>query len=133
MEVNKISQWTTPLKNSVTNVVDATKYNDYHSNYLAETNLIYFFDSGQKNPSVAKIIANDVVQKNGLATRMRFYNKYNSKQISGLRKEFENAFETLYPKTSDLRNKLIKAGRFVLDEVKPKASKLEKFLLGFKL
>lgn len=133
MKINKLTPWAKSLQNSVRGIIDASKCKSQQAKYLANSNMVFFFDNGMRNPSVAKIIANDEIQKQGFGARFHFFNKYNSKNIADQKTEFEDTFTKLYPQTGKLRTRLINAGRFSLDEIRPKASKLEKFFLGFKL
>lgn len=133
MKINKLTPWENNIKASINGIIDASRQGGPNAKYYEETSMIYFLDSGKQNPSVAKIIAKDEIKKQGFKAKLQFLNQFNSNNVSLQRQEFEDSFTKLYPETGKIRTKLIDAGRFSLDEVKQKASKLEKFFLGFKL
>lgn len=131
MKINKLSEWGNLIQTKVQSISNNCRgsFDRYHS----ESSMICFFDRGQENPSVAKIIAYNEISKRGPLARMRFFNKYYSNKFSWQRQEFEDSFNKLYPKTGSIRTQLINNGKIALDRVKPKASKLEKFLIFSKL
>ena len=131
MRINKLSDWRKYIKCNVQDISNGG--HGAYAKYYSENSMIYFFDSGKRNPSVAKIIAHDEISKKGPFARMRFFNKYYSNKFALQRQDFEDSFSKLYPKTGHLRTQLINAGRIALDKVKPKASKLEKLLIFSKL
>lgn len=131
MRINKLSDWRKYIKCNVQDISNGG--HGAYAKYYSENSMIYFFDSGKRNPSVAKIIAHDEISKRGPFARIKFFNQYYSSNIAWERREFEDTFAKLYPKTGDLRTQLINAGRIALDRVKPKASKLKKFLIFTKL
>lgn len=132
MKINNVSVWNESLKDHVHVIATNAGWSGAAAKYYTDASTIYFFRNGQQNPSVAKIIAHDELQKHGVAAKFRFFSKYNSNAFKADKREFEDTFANLYPKTGDLRQKLINKGRISLDKVKSKASKFEKFLIGGK-
>lgn len=133
MKITTLSDWSRNIQSNVHNIVSHSGSKNSYARYYTDSSMLYFFDNGEENPSVAKIIAHDGISKKGPFAKMRFFNKYYSRQFGWERQKFEAAFSKLYPKTGDLRTKLINEGRIALDRIKPKASKLEKFLMFTKL
>lgn len=131
--MDKLTPWAKTIKYSVRNIAENAGGSGYQAKYYTDSSMSYFFDNGRKNPSVAKIITQDELKNKSIFAKFRFFSKYNSKNFAGERQTFEDTFTKLYPNTGDMRTALIDNNRFSLDKVKPKASKLEKFLLGFKL
>lgn len=130
MSINKITPWCENLQTNVKNIATNAGTRGSAAKYYTDTSMYYIFDSGKTNPSVAKIVIQDTLQKGGILAKLRFFNKFNSRKFNMERKEFDDTFQTLYPKTGDLRNKLINSGRFTLDKITKKASKFTKLTLG---
>lgn len=132
MKVDNVSKWNRSLQNNVRTIAYNAGGRGDIAQYHVDASMMYFFNDGRKNPSVAKIIAHDELKKQNLISKFRFYKKYNSKEFAPERQMFDNTFAELYPKTGDMRNKLISKGRIALHKIKSKASDLEKIFLNIK-
>lgn len=124
----------------------------YNSDKRIKEPLAEFYKIGKESPCVANIIMSDVEDKairrygkeagerllfEGSAplkdflwkTGMAAINRVEadeSDEIKLLKEAFDKSFKDLYPKTAELRQKLIDIKRVVFDEVLPKATLKEK-------
>ena len=114
MKIYKLSDWGRNMQSNVQNIVSNEGGRTAFTQYYKDTSMLYFLNNGEGNPSVAKIIAHDEISKGGPFAKMRFFNKYYSQRFDWERRNFEAAFSKLYPKTGDLRTKLINEGRIAL-------------------
>ena len=107
----------------------------------ADSRMIYpyacFYDEGCKNPCLARIIFNDVVdkgmKKNKLEATAAGVNIARAEKLKPIKDALHNyaeAFRTLYPKSEWIRRFSLDTRRVVLDEVKGKAGWFHKFKVG---
>ena len=111
---------------------------------------IGFFTEGAKNPTVAQIIRKDEVlisTKNmikdtldngeglkGVGKKLantlnNLSDLHNFPEFDKARQSFDNKIETLYPRTKDIREKLVDSGKIVMNKVTPKAGWFKKLRL----
>lgn len=99
----------------------------------AAQNMISFYIEGAKNPSVAKAVAGAENEKTySLPARAcaQWFNNYNilkkHPNVKPVYEKFEEAFNTLYPKTGKLREFLIDKSMLSFERVLPKMSHTQK-------
>ncbi len=99
----------------------------------AAQNMISFYKEGAKSPSVAKAIAGAENEKTyflPVRACAQWFNNYNilkkHPDVKPAYESFENAFETMYPKTGKLREFLIDKSRLSFEKVLPKMSPNQK-------
>ena len=85
-----------------------------------------------KNPTIADIAFQEVIGKNGLFCPTHFEKNvktlHSDPGITGLFHIVQEKIKNLYPKTKNIRKKLIENNRFRLESVTPKMNKLQKLL-----
>lgn len=134
------------IRTSVSDMMRYGRNND--SRILKPTEA--FFREGAKSPTIADLIRKDQVYKSTremtqdtienegfralgqkvIATLYNIKEAVKNPQVQEAKDMYDNAVNTMYPKTKNIRDKLVESGKVVMEHVTPKAGWLKKIRLA---